>query len=170
MARKLRLAIELISSIGSLGFDLQHHPDAAIEEAVALLRTVNPQMFDWLSRVLGQPPSRSVAIDPIEGSDHEPTPRDVTSLSSSHSDLASHAETIARCGEDYVNAVEMIKSLRAERTAAVGEHAETIRQLHADARHIIEGYEQGLDELRARLALAEQENAVLRAETPPKQS
>lgn len=49
-------------------------------------------------------------------------------------------------------------------------HAETIRQLHVDARHIVEGYEQGLDELRARLALAEQENKDLKRDVAFKDS
>ncbi len=52
--KKLRSAIELVSNIGALGFDLQHHEDAAIAEAVKMLRTVNPQMFDWLVTVLAQ--------------------------------------------------------------------------------------------------------------------
>jgi hypothetical protein len=52
MARRLRSAVELVSDIGSLGFDLQHHSEAQIAEAVRLLRTVNPQLFDWLVRVL----------------------------------------------------------------------------------------------------------------------
>lgn len=46
--RKLRPAVELVSSIGELAFDLQHHSDEEIAEAVAVLRVVNPQMFDWL--------------------------------------------------------------------------------------------------------------------------
>lgn len=52
MPRKIRTAVELVSDIGSKGFDLQHHSDADIKAAVTLLRTVNPQMFDWLVRVL----------------------------------------------------------------------------------------------------------------------
>jgi hypothetical protein len=48
MARKLRPAVELVSDIGSLAFDLQHHSEEEIAEAVAVLRYVNPQMFDWL--------------------------------------------------------------------------------------------------------------------------
>jgi len=53
--RKLRPALELVSDIGSLGFDLQHHSDEQIREAVKLLRTVNPEMFNWLARLLGDP-------------------------------------------------------------------------------------------------------------------
>lgn len=52
MTRKLRPAAELVSAIGSLGFDLQHHSDEQITAAVSLLRTVNPEMFDWLSKLL----------------------------------------------------------------------------------------------------------------------
>lgn len=66
MARKLRPAVEIVSDIGALGFDLQHHTDGQIAEAVTVLRTVNPEMFDWLSRILAQPPSTS-AVDPVDG-------------------------------------------------------------------------------------------------------
>lgn len=52
MARRLRDAAELVSDIGSLGFDLQHHSDEEIAEAVAFLRKVNPEMFDWLVKIL----------------------------------------------------------------------------------------------------------------------
>ena len=44
--------MEIVSNIGALGFDLQHHDDVTIAGAVALLRTVNAPMFDWLVRVL----------------------------------------------------------------------------------------------------------------------
>jgi len=50
--RRLRPALELVSDIGCLGFDLQHHSDVQIAEAVKLLRLSNPQMFDWLVKVL----------------------------------------------------------------------------------------------------------------------
>lgn len=56
MPRRLRDAVTLVSAIGSLGFDLQHHSDEQIAEAVAFLRKVNPEMFDWLVRVLAPPP------------------------------------------------------------------------------------------------------------------
>lgn len=52
MARKLRPALEIVSDIGSLGFDLQHHDPVQIAAAVALIRTVNPEMIEWLARVL----------------------------------------------------------------------------------------------------------------------
>lgn len=52
MTRKLRTALTIVSDIGALGFDLQHHSDEAVAEAVKILRTVNPEMFDYLSRVL----------------------------------------------------------------------------------------------------------------------
>lgn len=55
MPRRPRPAIELVSDIGSLGFDLQHHSDHDIAEAVAVLRTVNGPMFDWIVRVLSAP-------------------------------------------------------------------------------------------------------------------
>lgn len=51
-ARKLRPALDIVSDIGALGFDLQHHDDQSITAAVTLLRTVNPEMFDWLVKVL----------------------------------------------------------------------------------------------------------------------
>lgn len=53
MARKLRPALNIVSDIGSLAFDLQHHSDEQIAAAVALLRTVNPEMFNWLVQKLG---------------------------------------------------------------------------------------------------------------------
>lgn len=69
--RKLRTAIEIVSNIGSLGFDLQHHSDVQIVEAVKLLRMVNPEMFEWLVRVLGskrsEPAAQLDAVDPIDG-------------------------------------------------------------------------------------------------------
>jgi hypothetical protein len=52
-----------VSDIGSKGFDLQHHSDAEIAEAVRLLRDVNGPMFDWLVRVLAAPDQR--------GADHK---------------------------------------------------------------------------------------------------
>ena len=68
--RKLRPAIEIVSDIGSLGFDLQHHSDAQIVEAVKLLRTVNPELFAWLVQVLGskrsEPAGRSEASEQAE--------------------------------------------------------------------------------------------------------
>lgn len=66
MSRKLRPALDLISAIGVLGFDLQHHSDRAIADAMTLMRTVNPEMFAWLSKVLGEPPSAD-AVDPVGG-------------------------------------------------------------------------------------------------------
>ncbi len=52
MTRKLRPALDLVSGIGSLGFDLQHHSETDIAEAVRVLRTVNPEIFDWLAAKL----------------------------------------------------------------------------------------------------------------------
>lgn len=52
MTRRLKPAVELVSDIGAKAFDLQHHSDADIREAVKFLRTVNPEMFDWLVRIL----------------------------------------------------------------------------------------------------------------------
>lgn len=52
MTRKLRPAAELVSDIGSLAFTLRHHSTADIAEAVTFLRTVNPEMFDWLAKLL----------------------------------------------------------------------------------------------------------------------
>ena len=56
MSRKLRDALEIVSDIGALGFDLQHHNEMQIAHAVALLRTVNPEMFDWLAKLLADRP------------------------------------------------------------------------------------------------------------------
>lgn len=56
MTRKLRPAVAIVSDIGSLGFDLQHHSDEQIAAAVALLRTVNPELFSWLVRALAEAP------------------------------------------------------------------------------------------------------------------
>ena len=56
MSRKLRPALNIVSDIGCLGFDLQHHDDAQIAAAVALLRKSNPEMFDWLVKVLARAP------------------------------------------------------------------------------------------------------------------
>jgi hypothetical protein len=55
MARRLRSAIELVSDIGSLGFDLQHYSELEIKQAVKVLREFNPEMFDWLVRALQKP-------------------------------------------------------------------------------------------------------------------
>lgn len=55
MTRRLRPALEIVSDIGSLGFDLQHHKQSDIYEAVATLRTVNPDMFNWLALLLAGP-------------------------------------------------------------------------------------------------------------------
>lgn len=66
MPRRLRPALELVSDIGKLGFDLQHHSDEQIAEAVQVLRTVNPEMFDWIVRALspnGTPARFSRALD-----------------------------------------------------------------------------------------------------------
>lgn len=52
MARRLRSAVELVSSIGCIGFDLQHHSPKEIADAVKVLRVVNPEMFDWLVEIL----------------------------------------------------------------------------------------------------------------------
>lgn len=53
--RKLRPALEILSDIGCLGFDLQHHSDEAIEDAMKFMRISNPEMFAYLSRVLAAP-------------------------------------------------------------------------------------------------------------------
>lgn len=58
MARKLRPALNIVSDIGCLGFDLQHHSDEQIAAAVALLREVNPELFSWLVQALGAPMKR----------------------------------------------------------------------------------------------------------------
>ncbi len=45
---KLKPAIEIISAIGSLGFNLQFHSADEIEKAMRFMRSANPEMFDWL--------------------------------------------------------------------------------------------------------------------------
>jgi hypothetical protein len=56
VTRRLRPALEILSDIGSLGFDLQHHDDATIKRDFEYLKQVNPEMFAWLARVMvGQP-------------------------------------------------------------------------------------------------------------------
>jgi hypothetical protein len=55
--------VEIVSDIGALGFDLQHHSEGEIVRAVTMLRTVNPDMFDWLVRML-ELPQAAVAVDP----------------------------------------------------------------------------------------------------------
>lgn len=58
MTRKLKSAVELVSDIGSKAFDLQHHSERDIAEAVACLKHINGPMFAWLIAVLstGAPP------------------------------------------------------------------------------------------------------------------
>ena len=50
--RKLRPAIEILSDIGSLGFDLQHHDDLVIADAMEFMRKANPEMFAWIAKVI----------------------------------------------------------------------------------------------------------------------
>jgi hypothetical protein len=45
-------AIEIISDIGCLGFDLQHHSEQQIADALAFMRLSNPQMFYWIVKAL----------------------------------------------------------------------------------------------------------------------
>lgn len=78
--KALRPAAELVSDIGSLGFDLQHHSTADIADAVTFLRTVNPEMFDWLSRLLGAPRTLA-AVDPVDGTGQEGATREKSSSS-----------------------------------------------------------------------------------------
>lgn len=60
--RRLRSAVEIVSDIGALGFDLQHYSDTEIASAVALLRAVNPEMFAWITRQLGQPETADAVV------------------------------------------------------------------------------------------------------------
>lgn len=48
-----RNALDIVSDIGVIAFDLQRHTTEEIKDAVALLRTANPQLFDWLIVALG---------------------------------------------------------------------------------------------------------------------
>lgn len=52
MARKQRMAIELLSDISSKAYDLQVYTEPEIQAALAVLRSVNGPMFDWLTRLL----------------------------------------------------------------------------------------------------------------------
>lgn len=54
MPRKRKMAIELLSQIGTLGYDLQFHHQAEIAEAMKFMRTANPELFDWLAKVLAE--------------------------------------------------------------------------------------------------------------------
>lgn len=172
MARKLRPAIELVSSIGSLGYDLQHHQDAAIEEAVVLLRTVNPQMFDWLSRVLGQPPSSFVAVEKELAATYREIEREMLRrLSDALTDgnagtwqeiehaAASHAETIRILKEEADLAHQALDELAVTRGTgsplSLGGRIWRLATTEADR------LEDKIRELTARLALAAQENARL---------
>lgn len=70
MTRRLRPALDIVSDIGSLGFDLQHHDAASIAHAVAVLRTVNPDMFAWLVKALSESPGSTTGStegDPADG-------------------------------------------------------------------------------------------------------
>src|SRR5712691_7980 len=65
MPQRLRPALDLVSDIGKLGFDLQHHSDEDIAAAVALLRSVNDPLFAWLVETLGTTsPSLRLEDDP----------------------------------------------------------------------------------------------------------
>jgi hypothetical protein len=68
--------LEIVSDIGSLGFDLQHHNETDIAYAVQVLRTVNPQMFDWLVQVLGAASTGDFAVDPVGETGQEGPTRD----------------------------------------------------------------------------------------------
>lgn len=61
-ARRLRPALDLVSAIGSLAFDLQHHDDAEIQTAVRYLRAVNAPLFDWLVDRLREPATTQHAV------------------------------------------------------------------------------------------------------------
>lgn len=60
MKRRLRSAVELVSDIGSKAFELQHHSDRDIAEAVKVLRSVNGPMFKWLVEALERPSDRGL--------------------------------------------------------------------------------------------------------------
>lgn len=62
MTRRFKSAIELVSDIGAKGFDLQHHSESDIAEAVTFLRHVNGPMFDWLVRVLSDAGGRNQPV------------------------------------------------------------------------------------------------------------
>lgn len=52
MARKPRMAIELLSDIGSKAYDLQVYTEPEIQAALAVMRRVNAPLFDWLTQLL----------------------------------------------------------------------------------------------------------------------
>lgn len=66
MARKRDLvsAVQAVGDIGSLGLDLQRHSEADVIEAVRFLRKSNPDLFDYLSRVLASPDAAAAPLDP----------------------------------------------------------------------------------------------------------
>lgn len=128
-------------------------PNAAFTAGeFVLLNVVAGQVL----QAMEEPPSGSLAVDPVEGSDHEPTPRDVTSLSSSTSDLASHAETIRQLQSH----VELIRSVT--KTANTIDDVKCIRGLQERIR-----FTESFESLTARLALAEQETKELRTRVAP---
>lgn len=81
MVRRFKSPVELVSDIGCKAYDLQHHDERDIAEAVALVRQVNAPMFDWLVQVLSvtaggsQQPSCS-AVDPVGTSGQKGSTRD----------------------------------------------------------------------------------------------
>jgi hypothetical protein len=66
MSRKLRkptkTALEILSDIGCEGFDLQYYSETEIAEAMRFMRQANPQMFDWLARVLASRSSEGTNV------------------------------------------------------------------------------------------------------------
>ncbi len=60
MATK-KSAVELVSDIGQKGYYLQQFSDVEIAAAVAFLRKVNPEMFDWIAKILSASPAKAQA-------------------------------------------------------------------------------------------------------------
>ncbi len=52
MSRSRKSALELLSDIGSKAYDLQAFTDLEIQAALAVLRSVNRPLFDWLTALL----------------------------------------------------------------------------------------------------------------------
>lgn len=50
--RPRKMAIEYLSDIGKAGFELQHFSDAELADAMKFMRAVNPELFDFIGKVI----------------------------------------------------------------------------------------------------------------------
>lgn len=47
-----KMAIEYISDIGQAAFQLQHFSDKELNEAMSFMRQVNPELFDFVTKMV----------------------------------------------------------------------------------------------------------------------